>query len=344
MTRNRLVLFILLPLFFSACSMQGPKALAFFSNLDRAGHWKTHPKTDFEHRILLGDVQCVSDSILVADTISNTMVPYQTRQKCWDKNGIETMYEVKDSTGKVLFSMTSRTEDGYLVERHAEAGDSSFNLTLIKNTENGDTVHEYQLQFKNKRQFSETNYKVSFHLDKDGKIDQGGIYAPFKQEFFFDYDKNDSLISIATKNFSKYNQIEFTYDSATNKLSETAVTYNGKLYSYKLEKFNSAGKVIELYYTNDIILEQEHTKYTYNSCGSTLTIESGGIKRKEIYEQGILRREDYIDYGGKIRLTALIETDSLGNISKSTYKSASPKANNGLPLRIHLYSYIYLKH
>ena len=335
------VLLVALPLILQGCfSMQGASALAFFSNLDKTGRWKVHPKSDFEQRILNGDVECVSCELFVADTNSGSMVLYRTMEKCWDKGGVEIRNEMRDSSGKVLYSRNSRTEDGYLVERNVVYGKKSSSLQMEKKDDDGSLVREYRLVNKEGSLVLE-DYRVNFHLGEKGNMDRGGIFFPFKQEMDFTYDQSDSLTLIALQASPRAYHVEFTYDPVVHKPMETSVTFDGKLYSYKLEKYNSAGKVVELYYSDDITMDNEHVKYTYNESGSTLTVESGGIKRQEVYADGLLQREEYFDYGGKIRLVARIELDASGNVVQSTYELPDPKKNKGMPLKIYKYSLKY---
>lgn len=333
-------LLVALPLILQGCSMQGASALAFFSNLDKTGRWKVHPKTDFEQRMLNGDVECISGELFVADTNSGSMALYRTMEKCWDKGGVEIRNEMRDSSGKVLFSRISRVEDGYLVERNVEYGKKAYKLQMEKKDDDGSLVREYRLVNKEGSLVLE-DYRVNFHLGVKGHMDRGGIFFPFKQEMAFTYDQNDSLTLIALQASPRAYHVEFTYDPVVHKPMETSVTFDGKLYSYKLEKYNSAGKVVELYYSDDITMDNEHVKYTYNEKGNTLTVESSGIKRQELYVDGLLQREEYYDYGGKIRLVARIELDAAGNVVQSTYELPDPKKNKGMPLKIYKYSLKY---
>ena len=333
-------LLVALPLILQGCSMQGASALAFYSNLDKTGRWKVHPKTDFEQRMLNGDVECISCELFVADTNSGSMVLSRTMERCWDKGGVEIRNETRDSSGKVLFSRISRTEDGYLVERNVEYGKKTHKLQMEKKDDGGSLVHEYRLMNKEGGLVLD-DYRVNFHLGENGNMDRGGIFYPFRQEMDFTYDESDSLVLISLRGHPDAYHVEFTYDPVVHKPMETSVTFERKLYSYKLEKYNSAGKVVELYYSDDITMNNEHVKYTYNENGSTLIVESGGTKRQEIYADGRLQREEYFDYGGKIRLVARIELDDAGNVLQSTYELPDPKKNKGMPLKIYKYSLKY---
>lgn len=307
-------------LFCGCTNFQGAKALEFFSHLDKYGRWKNYNRTDFEGRILKGNVACIEAEISALDSAKSKKTFKGYAKKCWDEFGILVEAVIKDSTGTNLYQLKSKTENGYLIDRniniHLYAQTRlSAGLTYISMTEEDDGGTR-NIVYTQKND-SGSVFKVQFPKTPNEKITTAQIKYPFAHELKFSYNDKDELIQISDSKRSKAYRINFT--ESNQEANETKIIYSGETYSYQLKKTNSQKQPIEEIFSDEFTGKKVHRKYTYTDDGKTATIWENGLSRNIVYENGKFVREEYYDYAESLRQIVEIETDSLGNVIKSTY-------------------------
>lgn len=334
----------IIALFFCGCStINGAKALEFFSYLDNYGHWKTHNRTDFEGRILSGKVACIEAEMLTFDKQSNDMKASGSVKKCWDDFGILIEYLSKDTSGNSVIHQKSETENGYLLSRvvdihypkQSKRHPRHFDIQMTE-SDNGSIKT---------RTYTETSdsgkvFTIQFQTEDNKKIQSAQIDYPYSHKLDFSYNEKGDLVRVIDKDWGKSYRIDFI--SNPNENAEKAeIVYQGKTYSYALKKMNSRKQPIEEMYSDEFLKEQIHRKYTYTQDGRTETIWENGVSRNIIYEDGKFVREEYYDYGNTLRAVVDIETDSYGNVKQSSYYSVKSGKPNEKPQKQFKYTIQY---
>ncbi|WP_173341972.1 hypothetical protein [uncultured Fibrobacter sp.] len=316
---GRLILILAVLLLFCGCSnFQGAKALEFFSHLDESGRWKNSERADFEGRMLSEKVACVKADVFVLDTVSGKLKLDGKERVCWDDYGIETEHIIEDSLGKTISSRKTVAEKGVVLSRTVEnfaplisrRNSRASYLLMTETKDEGAITRVYTLQNDSGKVF-----EVLYRMDKD-KMVSAQINYPFLHKLKIDYGEDGLLHSISDKRSSNAYRIDFVDG---RKKKEEKVTYHGEMYSYRLKAMDSQGKPIEVIFSDDFCGKQIHRKYAYHPDGTTKTIWENGVSRNLIYENGRLVREEYYDYGGKLRWVVDIVTDENGNVMESSY-------------------------
>lgn len=316
-----LTAFLLFSLY--GCSnIQVAKAFTFFSILDEQGKIMPYIEPqDQENRALMGDVENLSAELFHIDSAGAEHLK-ASFFKVWNKDKVETEWNVKDSLGKVLISRKSiLDDDGRLLRREAYTKKIYSVITSSQKKEDGGTRWYYTRQ-----DTSSSIYKISFLVDETGKTQDLRVIYPFahKLERIYNEQHNISSIQIEGQYHGK-DAVSFTYDSDGKKVKERSVSYNGKLYSYESIQRNQDGKIVDLVYSSDISDTQEHTQYEYGEDGRVSKIISGGFTKFLKYEDGKLVREEYYDYAGNLHAVTRITTDDFGNVIESVYSRKDPK-------------------
>ena len=334
----------IIALFCCGCSaINGAKALEFFSHLDEYGRWKTRQPTDFEGRILDGNVACIEVEMLSLDVDDENMATTGSAKKCWDDFGILVEYQTSGNSIKGVFQQKSETDKGYLLSRtidirYPESSKRKARHFSIQMTESNEGPTKT-------RTYTETSdsgkvFTVQFQTENNNKITSAQILHPYSHKLDYSYNEKGSLIQIVDKDWGKSYRIDFTRDSIDNSIGEKIV-YQGKTYSYALTKRDSNKQPIEEMYSDEFSKEQIHRKYTYTEDGKTATIWVNGISRNIIYDNGKFAREEYYDYGNILRQVVEIETDSQGNVIKSSYFDVNSGKQNDKPRRQFKYTITY---
>lgn len=312
----------IIALFFCGCStLNGARALDFFSHIDEYGRWKTRQPTDFEGRILAEDVACIEAEILTSDTKDGELKPAGSAKKCWDNFGILVEFISKDTSGNILFQQKSETDKGYLISRtinifypkQSKRPPSYFNIQMTESSDNAIKTRTYTETSDSGKVFT-----VQFQTENNDKITSAQINYPYSHKLDYSYNEKGSLAHIVDKNWGKSYRIDFINNPIENTTS-AKIVYRGETYSYVLTKKNKQKQPIEVMYSDEFSREQVHRKYTYTQDGKTATIWVNGISRNIIYDNDKFAREEYYDYGNALREVVDIETDSYGNVVKSSY-------------------------
>lgn len=313
-------------LFCGCTNFQGATALEFFSHLDKSGRWKTAHRTDFEGRILSGNVACIEAEISFLDSTNSKMKFNGSAKKCWDDFGILIEYVVKDSTHENVFQLKSKTENGYLLSRdinfhystRPQSEPLSYSLQMMKS----DNKTRIYTQTSDSKQ----DFSIQFETDNE-KITSAQINYPFLHELDISYNKKGDIALVIDKKWGDAYKIDYTNEE------EDKIVYNREIYSYRLKKMNANKQPIEEIYIDEFSRKKVHRKYTYTADGRTATIWANGISRNIIYENGIFVREEYYDYAETLRQVVEIDIDSHGNVIKSSY---IPKNTSNLDNKIKL--------
>lgn len=331
-------------LFFYGCStINGAKALEFFSHIDEYGHWKIRQPTDFEGRILAGDVACIEAEILTFDEDDGGIKTTESARKCWDNFGILTEYFTKENSSNSVFHQKSKTAKGYLLSRTVDIHypeqsgltPRHFDLHMTESSDGSITTRTYTETSDSGKEFT-----VQFQTENDEKITFAQITHPYSHKLDYTYDEKGSVTHITDKDWGNSYRIDFTSDSVEN-TKTTKIIYQGETYSYILTKKNPQKQPIEVMYSDEFSREQIHRKYTYTQDGKTASIWVNGVSRNIIYNNGKFAREEYYDYGNTLRQVVEIETDSQGNVIKSSYFNVNSGKQNDKPRRQFKYTINY---
>lgn len=317
-------------LFYGCSIINGAKALDFFSNLDEYGRWKARQPTDFEGRILAGNVDCIEVEVFSSDKENGELKPTGSAKKCWDNFGILVEFLSKDNAGNSLFHQKSETDKGYLISRtnyiyYPEQWKRPPRYFNIQMTESNDS-------FIKTRTYTETSdsgkvFTIQFQTEGDKKIHSARIDYPYSHQLDFSYNEKGNLVHIIDKDWGNAYRIDFIKNPNEN-AEEVKTVYQGKTYSYALKRKNSRKRPVEEMYSDEFSKEQIHRKYTYTQEGRTETIWVNGISRNIIYDNGKFAREEYYDYGNTLRQVVEIETDPYGNVIQSSYFSVNAGKQN----------------
>lgn len=331
-------------LLFCGCSItNGAKALEFFSHIDEYGRWKTRQPTDFEGRILAGNVACIEVEMLTLDVDNETMATTRNAKKCWDDFGILVEYLSKGNSNNDVFHQKSETDKGYLISRTVDIHypeqlkrqPRHFSLQMTESSDSPIKTRTYTETSDSGKVFT-----VQFQTENNDKINSAQITYPYSHKLDYSYNEKGSLVQIVDKNWGNHYRIDFTRDSIENTIGEKII-YQGNTYSYALTKRNSQKQPIEEMYSDEFSKEQIHRKYTYTQDGNTATIWVNGVSRNIIYDNGKFAREEYYDYGNTLRQVVEIETDSYGNVIKSSYFDVKSGKQNDKPRRQFKYTINY---
>lgn len=327
-------------LFWGCTNFQGARALEFFSHLDKTGCWKKYERTDFEGRVLSEKIACVNAELFVLDTVSGKLKVEGKERKCWDDYGILIEHVVEDSLGKILFSAKSTTEKGVVLSRTIEnftlpisrRTDRRSSLRMTESVDEGAITRVYTLQNDSGKVF-----EVQYRVDNDRMV-SARINYPFIHKLKIDYDEDGSLVSIHDERSFSESRVDF--DVSENRKKEK-VTYNGEMYSYRLKEMDAKGNPIEILFSDDFSGRRIHRKYTYNLDGTTKSIWENGVSRSAVYKDGRLDREEYYDYGGKLRWVVGVTVDENGNVVESSYVRKTADDYFDKVIRRYKYTYTY---
>ena len=326
-------------LFWGCTNFQGARALEFFSHLDKTG-WKKYERTDFEGRVLSEKIACVNAELFVLDTVSGKLKVDGKERKCWDDYGIQIEHVLEDSLGKILFSAKSTTEKGVVLSRTIEnftlpisrRTDRRSSLRMTESVDEGAITRVYTLQNDSGKVF-----EVQYRVDNDRMV-SARINYPFIHKLKIDYDEDGSLVSI--HDVRSFSESRVDFDVSENR-KEEKVTYNGEMYSYRLKEMDAKGNPIEILFSDDFSGRRIHRKYTYNLDGTTKSIWENGVSRSAVYKDGRLDREEYYDYGGKLRWVVGVTVDENGNVVESSYVRKTADDYFDKVIRRYKYTYTY---
>lgn len=285
-------------------------------------------------------IACVNAELFVLDTVSGKLKVDGKERKCWDDYGIQIEHVVEDSLGKILFSAKSTTEKGVVLSRTIEnftlpisrRTDRRSSLRMTESVDEGAITRVYTLQNDSGKVF-----EVQYRVDNDRMV-SARINYPFIHKLKIDYDEDGSLVSI--HDVRSFSESRVDFDVSENR-KEEKVTYNGEMYSYRLKEMDAKGNPIEILFSDDFSGRRIHRKYTYNQDGTTKSIWENGVSRSAVYKDGRLDREEYYDYGGKLRWVVGVTVDENGNVVESSYVRKTADDYFDKVIRRYKYTYTY---